>query len=72
MAQRGVSKRARAEAFQHVEGKTKQHNIKLEEEVRKLQEGLDRCIKERISLKGRIVALERALKEKKSAEEDTD
>lgn len=59
---RGISSRARADALDTVKGEIQELNIKLEAEVGKLQEGLDRCIKERIGFKEEITSLKKSLK----------
>lgn len=59
---RGITDRARRAALRNVEGEITELNRKLEEEVHKLQAGLDACIKERIGLKGEIQLLKNALK----------
>lgn len=64
--QRGLSQRARADAVRQVEGKIVQLNEKLEAEVVKLQEGLDRCIKERVKFKEDISSLKKSLKLEKA------
>lgn len=58
---RGVSDRARAAARRAVDEEVSQLNRKLEREVSKLQEGLDKCIKDRIGLKGEMQILKSAL-----------
>lgn len=57
-AQRGITSRVNAVALRTVEGQT----AKLEAEIAKLQQGLDRCIKERVSFKGEIMAVKNSLK----------
>lgn len=59
--QRGISSRARADALDSVKGEIQELNTKLEAEVKKLQEGLDRCIKERVKFKEEITALKKSV-----------
>lgn len=61
--QRRLSSRARADALGKVEKKITELNIRLEAEVAKLEDGLDRCIKERITFKQEITTLKKQLKE---------
>lgn len=59
---RGISSRARADALDAVKGEIQELNIRLGAEVKKLQDGLDRCIKERVVFKEEITTLKKALK----------
>lgn len=58
---RGVTSQAKKDALKLVEQEIKDLNVKLEEEVKKLQKGLDVMLKERVSLKEEITALRKAL-----------
>lgn len=60
---RGISDRARAAAIRKGEGQMS----KLEAEIKKLQEGFSRCIKERIGLKEEIQVLRRELERIRNA-----
>lgn len=60
--QRGVSSRARTEAVRSVQSEVTRLNTKLEQEVGKLQAGLDQCIKERVTFKEEIMGLKKSLK----------
>jgi predicted RNase H-like nuclease (RuvC/YqgF family) len=55
IARQGIGNRARATAIRKVEGEI----IRLEAEIAKLQQGLNRCIRERIELKEEVQALKR-------------
>jgi uncharacterized protein YydD (DUF2326 family) len=61
IARRGMSYRAK-EGISRVEREIQELNIKLEAKVQRLNEGLDRCIKERIGFKDEIQLLRKALK----------
>lgn len=60
--QRGLSRRARADAIGQIDGKIAKLKEKLEAEVLKLHTLLDRCIKERVGFKESILNLEEALR----------
>lgn len=59
---RGISSRAKAEALKEVEGELSELNVTLETEVKKLQKGLDDCVKERIGSKEKFASIMKALK----------
>lgn len=64
ITQRNISKQVRADALKQVKGEIVLLNEKLEVEILKLQNGLDRCIKERVVFKEEITMLKKALKVK--------
>jgi chromosome segregation ATPase len=62
ISRREISSRAKAEAIGQAKEEIVQLNARLEEEVTKLQAGLDRCIKDRVGLKEEIMSLKNSLK----------
>lgn len=62
LTQRNISKQVRADALKQVRSEITLLNERLEAEIGKLQDGLDRCIKERVTFKGEIIGLKKALK----------
>lgn len=62
ISRRGISSRAKADALKEVEMEMTELNKTLEIEIKKLQKGLDDCVKERIGSKEKFTSIVKALK----------